>query len=440
MPADVISSGMLALIQSRPAAVSLLTTPGFFQNPYPAYAALREAAPLHWSEEFFGGAWLVMRHADVEVALRDPRLSAQRTGSWAQKDPTLRRQLRGFQSVFARALIFLDAPDHQRLRRLAQAGFRPQWLQFWQPHIQQLVTELLRRVPTNQPFDWVQQVARPLPSRVMTMLMGLPSEDQAQFEAWSGPLADFLGAAQPSWEQAEQAQQATLAFKDYFDDLLARYSATDFGEHTLMRLLLQAQQRGEITSALEMLAQCLLLLFAGHETTRHLLANGLHALLTHPTAWDQLKQQPELMPNAIYELLRYESPVQYTGRRVTTEMSWHGHTLRRGELVLLMIGSANRDPARHLHPDQLQINRPRPGSLAFGHGPHVCLGAALSTAEMQTVLQTLHCHFAKVQITKAQASWTEHALYRGLKQLPLQVRLGDNSHRVITDPDFLHKL
>jgi cytochrome P450 len=407
----------------RPGAPALqgpLVTPAFLANPYPAYRALREAGPIHWSEEFFGGAWLVTRHADVELVLRDPRFSAQRTGAWVKDRESVTGELKGFQQLFARALLFLDAPDHPRIRKVLHAGFRPDILQGLAPHIEQVVTELLDRVDRVahlETFDFIEAVARPLPVRVMALVLGIeqPHED---FMAWSEDLASFIGEAQPTRAQARCAQASLLAMGRYFESLLALKRKTP-GDDLVSRLA-QAQARGEIEGGAELLAQCAMLLFAGHETTRHLLGTGVHALLSHPAQWQRLAREPELLPGAVRELLRFESPVQYTGRRVAADMVLQGCPLRRGELVLAMIGAAGRDPARYPDPDVLDIERRHGASLAFGSGPHVCIGAALTLMEARVVLRQLLERWPGLRLLDAAPRWGDKPAYRGLTALPLR--------------------
>jgi cytochrome P450 len=401
----------------RPVAPALahpLIDAAFLANPYPAYRAWREAGPIHWSDEFFGGAWLVTRHADVELVLKDPRFSAQRTGAWVKDRESAPGELKGFQQLFARALLFLDAPDHPRIRKALHAGFRPDILQALAPRIGQVVTELLDRVAHLETFDFIEAVARPLPVRVMALVLGIeqPHED---FMAWSEDLACFIGEAQPT-----RAQASLLAMGRYFESLLALKRQTP-GDDLVSRLAqAQAQARGEIESGAELLAQCAMLLFAGHETTRHLLGTGVQALLSHPAQWQRLAREPELLPGAVRELLRFESPVQYTGRRVAADMVLHGAQLRRGELVLAMIGAAGRDPARYPDPDVLNIERRHGGSLAFGSGPHVCIGAALTLMEARIVLGQLLERWPGLSLLDAAPRWGDKPAYRGLTALPLR--------------------
>lgn len=400
---------------------SFVTTPhqvvdaAFLANPYPAYQTLREAGPIHWSEEFFGGAWLLTRHADVEQVLRDTRFSAARTGGWVTERETVPGELSAFQQLFARAMLFLDAPDHTRVRKVLNAGFRPEVLQALVPHMEQVVTELLDAVQHTPEYDFMQAVARPMPMQVIARMLGIESAQHADFAVWSDDLATFIGAPEPTHAQARRAQASLLAMARYFETLAAQRKESP-GDDLLSRLL-QAEAAGEIHGSAELLAQCAMLLFAGQETTRNLLCNGLHALLSHPAQWQRLGQAPELLPSAVRELLRYDSPVQYTGRRVAADMVLHGQHLKRGDLVVPLIGSANRDPARHPQPDVLDIEHRDGGSISFGSGPHVCIGAMLTRMEAEVVFKHVLQRMPHVQLADAPAQWSANPAYRGLEQL-----------------------
>lgn len=212
-------------------------------------------------------------------------------------------ELSGFQQLFARALLFLDAPDHPRIRKVLQAGLRMDVIQRLAPHIEQVVTELLDQGEGADCFDFIETVARPLPVRVITRLLDIESLQYDDFMAWSEDLASFIGAPQPTLEQARRAQTSLLAMSRYFEILPEQKRQTP-GDDLTSRLV-QAEARGEIQGGAELLAQCAMPLFAGFETTRHLPGSGLQALLTHPEQWQRLRQAPELLPGAVRELLRF---------------------------------------------------------------------------------------------------------------------------------------
>jgi cytochrome P450 len=405
----------------------MLFTPAFFEDPYPAYRALREAGPLHYSTEFFDGAWVLTGHADVTAALRDPRLSARRTGGWVNHiDDDAAQALSPFQHLFARALLFLDAPDHTRLRQALMPAFRPGALGALQATIQAEVDALLDAIDPHQPWDAMAQLAVPLPARVMACWLGVPAAQEADFMRWSDDIAAFIGHQQPTLALGQRAQRGTLAMVAMFRRLLeqrrAHGPATD-GSGGLLELMLQAQSDGAIVSEDELLAQCAMMLFAGHETTRHVLGNGLHALLSTPGAWATLQQSPELMSAAVRELLRYDSPVQYTGRRVAETFTLHGQTLQRGDLLITLLGAANRDPSVYTEPDTLRLDRREAMHVSFGSGPHVCIGAALTTLEAEVALTSVLARWPQLALAPTAPKRVHNAVYRGFEQLPLVVRV-----------------
>ena len=397
----------------------------FLQDPYPTYRALHEAGPIHWSEEFFDGAWLVTRHADVENLLRDPRYSARRTGGWVMRGSEDgaggRASLCPFQRLFGRAMLFLDAPDHARLRQVLNLGFRPAALRSMAPHIEQFVADLMDAVADMPAFDFIESMAKPLPAQVIAKLLGMGALEQPEFITWSDDLAAFIGAPQPTHELTRRAQVSLLKMSTAFEALLTRRRQTGPGDD-LIGQLLRAEAEGTIEAGPELLAQCAMLLFAGHETTRNLLGNGLYALLRHPDQWQRLLQEPALLTNALRELLRYDSPVQYTGRRVAADHVLHGRKLRRGQLVIGLIGAANRDPARYREPDRLDITRREGAHLSFGHGPHVCIGAALTQMEGEIAFRALLGRWPRLVLAEAAPRWNGNPVYRGLATL--RVRQG----------------
>jgi cytochrome P450 len=408
-----------------------LVSDAFLRDPYPTYEALRAAGPIHWSTEFFGGAWVLTNHADVEAMLRDAqRFSAQRTGGWVMhtagdrgdvRDDEARRELGLFQRLFARAMLFMDAPDHTRLRTVMMPSFRPAVMAAMQVEVEQMISTLIDGIERDHghaPFDFMARFARPLPAQVICQLMGIATPDQHSFIEWSDTLAAFIGAPQPTLEQARAAHTALQAMSAYFETILPAKRANP-GDDLLSRLAV-GEAEGQVHGGAEMLAQCAMLLFAGHETTRNLLGNGLQVLLSQPGAWAQLVAEPALIPGAVRELLRFECPVQYTGRRVTTELTLHGQRLKRGDLVVGLIGAANRDPAQYETAQQFDLRRKAGSSLAFGHGVHLCIGAALTLMEGEAALRALVKRWPKLRLaTDAAPDWVPNPVYRGLATLPV---------------------
>lgn len=413
---------------------------GWLDDPYPAWAALREAAPLHWRADLLGGAWLLTRHADVDAVLRDDRrFSARRTGAWVGQGAPLDGEARAFQALFARAMLFVDAPDHTRLRQVLNAGFRPALLQALAPRIEQCVRERLDAAQAQADagdgrFDFMSAVAGPVPAEVIALLMGIDAPDQARFAAWSEGLSAFIGAPRPTPPLMQRAQRCLREMAAYFAALLqergkarCEVPSDAAGEAPggapgdgLLGLLLRAAQDGRVHAGPELLSQCATLLFAGHETTRNLLGNGVCALLRHPAQWQLLQREPQRVGDAVRELLRYDSPVQYTARRVAQDVELHGQRLRRGELVVLHLGAANRDPRRHAEPDRLDITRRPGGHLSFGRGAHACIGAALTQMEAEAVLRQLLQRWPGLALAGPPPRWNGNPVYRGLLDLKLR--------------------
>jgi cytochrome P450 len=420
---------------------SAASNPDFFQNPYPYYAALRAAGPVHHSSAFSDGAWLITRHADVDAVLRDhQRFRAQRTGSWVMQHEGLPAdRLRGFQSLLARALLFVDEPDHPRLRMLMTPAFKQAALQEAQSSIKACVNHYLnaldRKLQTGAAVDWMSEVARPLPMQVVAMLMGIvqaPSHDSsetllqdqkalAQMGHWCDDIAAFIGAVHASPAQTERAQSSVWALAGFLEPLIKARQKQP--QNDWISLLTQAQAAGHIHNTSELLAQCVMLLFAGHETTRNLLGNGLHALLQNPLAWRQLRENPQQHLNtAVRELLRFDSPVQYTARRVAVDMRLQGQQLRRGDAVIALIASANHDPTRYIEPDQLKLHRSEGASLSFGAGPHACIGAALTLMEAQAVFSQVLQSWPGLRLTPEHThQWHHNPVYRGLESLWVRI-------------------
>lgn len=403
---------------------------GFLSNPYPTYQALRQAGPLHWNQEFCGGAWLLTEYADVVSVLRDPRFSVRRAGGWANSSgPEAPAELREFKRIFARSLLFVDAPQHLRLRQVMSAGFKPATLQRLAPQIQMLVDRLLDKVlvvetgatfdiPCDVSFDFMRDFARPLPALVIAAMLGIDGDDRADFVAWSDDIADFIGSPTPTIEIARRAQTSLIAMNDYFRGLLPQRRLHP-GNDLISQLIL-AEASGGIITTKELLAQCCTMLFAGHETTRNLLGNGMLALLQHPQQWHMLQQMPTLLPSALKELLRFDSPVQYTGRRLKVDIVMHGQVMRKGDLVIPLIGAANRDPAKFTDPDTLDITRNQGAHLSFGFGPHICIGATLTYMEAEIALRSVMRRLSALQLVENTQSWGKNAVYRSLNALPLR--------------------
>ncbi|MFJ3046724.1 cytochrome P450 [Herbaspirillum chlorophenolicum] len=404
---------------------------------------------MEWSEEFCGGAWVIRSYADVAAALRDPRFSVRRAARWINSTVApsmggLSRTTRDsgldqFKRVFSRSLLFVDGRAHRRLRTIVNIGFKPNDLQSLAPAIAGIAEELISALCAKATasgdgrrhvaFDFVESFARPLPALVIARMMGVTSSQPAGFVGWAADLAAFIGSPTPTAEQVWRAQEALACMTAFFQDEMAARADTP-GDDLLGRIML-AQQEHRL-SRVEALAQCCTLLFAGYETTRNLLGNGLLALLRHPEQWARLKASPQLLRNAIREMLRYDSPVQYTGRRLVADIELRGKTLRKGELAILHIGAANYDPERFTDPHRFDIARDEGNHLAFGHGPHVCIGAALTCMEAEIAFGALLSAMPDMALSPAGLAWQNNSAYSALERLSLTCHLPSMSPRQAT--------
>lgn len=402
-----------------------MTDSAFLNDPYPFYSSWRAAGPLRWNEEFCGGAWLLTDYADVAGILRDPRCSVRRAGGWVNSSgPGAKADLREFKRIFSRSLLFVDAPQHTRLRQVMNAGFKPQAMLALAPRIEAIVGDLLdsiieRTARGEAEFDFIDDLARPLPALVIAELLGVDPADRAEFIAWSDNIAAFIGAPTPTMDIAFRAQTSAIAMSAYFRDLLPERRRRPGPD--LVSQLLAAEATGGIITTKELLAQCCTLLFAGHETTRNLLGNGMLALLQHPRQWQHLFEAPDLLPLALRELLRFDSPVQYTGRRLKVDIELHGQIMKKGDLLIPLIGAANRDPAKFATPDILDVSRNQGAHLSFGFGPHVCIGAALTYLEAEIAFRAVMRRLPQLALTDAAPVWGRNAAYRSLDTLPLRL-------------------
>ena len=382
-----------------------------------------------WSEAYCGGAWLLTGYDQVMAALHDPRFSVRRAARWinsglagtAGSRPESTPEQREFKRVFARSLLFVDGRAHRRLRGVVQAGFKPADLQRQAPAIAAIADRLIAQIDTAAcaGFDFVQAFARPLPALVIASLLGLAHEVPDDFIDWSADIAAFIGSPTPDARQTLDAQRALAQMCGFFAQVLACGAGT--AEDGLLAGIARAREEHRL-SAIEALAQCCTLLFAGYETTRNLLGNGMLALLRHPDQWAALKAAPHRLRGAVREMLRYDSPVQYTGRRLLADVQIDGTRLRRGDLAILHIAAANHDPRRFSDPGRFDINRDEGSHLSFGHGPHICLGAALTQMEAEIAFAALMRAMPEATLAPEPAVWQRNGAYRALERLAVAPR------------------
>lgn len=394
----------------------------FINNPYLTYERLRATGPIHWVDGFrWGGAWLIPHYESVLAALRDPRLSSQRSRTWTADLPAeVQGEFEDFNQTYPRWMLFLDRPRHTRLRALLNKSFTQRVVDSLRPLIQQAVDGLLARVIASGRMEFIGDFAHPMPVSVIAELMGVPSEDQHTFRQWSYDFAAFFGSGRATLEQARAGKDGFMAITDYFRSKVSQRQHEPGKD--LISLLLHTEVGGDRLTQEEVLAQCSLLLAGGHETTRNLLGTALLQLLSHPDQFEMLRRDPALLPGAVLELARYESPVQLLTRVALEDMEMHGQAVKKGQTIILLVGSANRDPARFTDPDHLDITRDAGHSLSFGQGPHHCLGQMLACAEVEVALRAVSTRLEDLRLARQDRVWTANPTLRGLSALALEFR------------------
>ncbi len=397
----------------------MLLDASFVADPYPAYKQLLASGPIH-RFEMLGGAWAFPRHSDVTALLKDPRLSARRSAALINQFPAeARAEFAEFERLFSMWMLFYDPPEHTRPRRSISRGFGLEFLNRVRAKVQAVVDELLDAVEYKGCMEAISEFASPLPAIVIGELMGVPREERSRFVTWSAEIAEFFGSSSPTLEMARRAQRSLIELNRYLASI-ANARRGHPGDD-LISILLSDQQctlREE-----ELHAQCAMLLFAGHETTRNLIGNGLLALLQNPDQERLLRYNPCLARTAVDEFLRYDSPVQIGTRLAKQDLELYGNTIRSGDLIIFLLGAANRDPQEFLNPDELDITRDPNRHVSFGYGPHMCLGAPLARLEGEIAFHTLLRRFAAIQLTSVGLEWSSNFGFRGLRSLPLSFEL-----------------
>jgi cytochrome P450 len=385
--------------------------PEFVADPYPTYHRLRADDPVHHSPL---GFWVLTRYEDVVAVLRDPRLAKEAIAAFVAA-----RFGVALPPGLGLSMLDRDPPDHTRLRGLVSKAFTPRVVEGLRPRVQQIVDGLLARVEGAGAMDLIEQFAYPLPVIVICEMLGVPVEDHERFRAWGLDIARGLDAIllPPDSEVARRSAAARHALADYFRGLIAERRASP--REDLLSALIAAEEAGDKLSEDELLATCILLLVAGHETTVNLIGNGALALLRHPDQLRRLRESPGLIASAVEELLRYDGPVQRTARIPSEDVTIGGRTIGKGEMVMPFIGAADRDPVQFPDPDRLDIGRADNRHVAFGWGIHFCLGAPLARVEGQIAIGTLVQRLPKLALATEKPEYRQSLTLRGLKSLPV---------------------
>jgi cytochrome P450 len=392
--------------------------PAYVADPYPQYSRLREHSPVH---QTLIGPWILTRYDDVLRVLRDPSLSVEEDNATPLAVYEAAREQYGDRSRGGRAILNLDNPDHDRLRRLVAKAFTPKVVAELRPLAERLVAEALDAVEPAGEMDVIRDLAFPLPFTVISEMLGMPTARRDELRSWSHALVKTLDPVVAPDELAE-AIAAGDAMTEYLREVIAARRRNP--QDDLLTALIRAEDQGAVLDEQELLDQVMLLYIAGHETTVNLIGNGTYALLRHPDQLARLRSDPDIEQNAIEELLRFDSPVQFSRRITLADLELDGVVIAAGSFVMTGLGAANHDPA-HWGPtaDQLDLGRVgAAGHVSFGSGIHHCLGAALARVEGRAALGALARRFPALALVDEPRAWNGRIVLRGLDRLPVTLR------------------
>ncbi|MFD7919447.1 cytochrome P450 [Streptomyces sp. NPDC059740] len=399
-----------------------LLRPDIISDPYPVYDTVREREPVWWNEHL--GSWLLLAHDDVLEALNHPeKLSSDRTSAFlGHLSESEEARFKEWADMRRRMMLYNDPPRHTRLRRPVQRGMSFKLSQQMRPKIQRVVDDLVDGVIERGECDGIQDLGYHLPVILNSELIGIPPADRNKVKLWT---ADFVkainaGGANVPVEDLECGQNAILAMREYFTDLAAAKLADP--QEDLLSSLVQRDENP--LEGDDLVATCIVVMFAGLETALNLVGNGLLALLRNPDQMALLRAQPELMPSAVEEILRFDGPLHLVGRMATEDMTIRGYEISKGDKVLVMLGAANRDAAAFENPHKLDITRADNRHMSFSHGIHYCPGAEISRIMGELSFATILNRMGDLRLGAGELKWQPNLSFRGLQTLPLEFTPG----------------
>jgi pimeloyl-[acyl-carrier protein] synthase len=400
---------------SSDASLSLvrLLEPEVLANPYPLYHKLRSEDPVHWDR--FLQTWVVTRYDDVVTVLSS--FSADRTPTPEQLSSMGLSALNPIATVMVKQMLFMDAPAHTRLRGLASAAFIPQRVAALRSHIAEIAEILIDKVHDRGRMDVIADFAAPLPAIVTAEMLGVPTEDHVNLKKWSADFAEMLGNFQHNPDRVSRVLASTNNLVTYFQEAIRRMR-TDPKEG-LIHSFMTAEVDGDRLSEEEIVANCIVTMVGGQETTTNLIGSGLYTLMRNRDQLQRLLDKRDLIPSAVEELLRYESPSQHTGRIAREDVDLGGKKIRKGQAVMAITAAANRDPERFPDPDRLILDRKDNKHLAFGWSSHFCFGAPLARMEGQISFDVLLRRLNNLELAPGRLTWRENSGLRGLTALPV---------------------
>jgi cytochrome P450 len=390
-----------------------LLDPEVLANPYPLYHRLRTEDPVHWDP--FLREWVLTRYADAVYVFH--HLSAMRTPTPEQLEGLGLSTLTPFAQVMIRQMLFMDPPAHGRIRNLASKAFTARRVRALQPHIQDITDRLLDVVHDKGRMDVVADLAYPLPAIVAAEMLGLPAADRDQLKAWSEDFAEMLGNFSYNADRAPALLHSLQEMCTYFQQAIQEHR--EHPRDDVINALVTAEQDGDRLTDEEIVANSIIIMVGGQETTTNLIGNGLLTLLRHPDQLALLRSNPTLIPSAVEELLRYESPIQHTTRIAQENMLLGGKSIRKHERVVAVMGAANRDPERFPDPDTLDVCRQDNKHVAFAIASHFCFGAPLARLEGQIAFETVLRRMPLLSLEPGPITWRGNLDLRGLTALPV---------------------
>src|SRR5215472_6316592 len=390
-----------------------LLDPETLADPYPLYRRLRSEDPVHWDP--FLHAWVATRYADVVRVLHD--FSADRTPTPEQLTEMGLSRLNPIAAVMVKQMLFLDPPTHTRLRSLAASAFTPGRVERLRSHIQEIADKLIDAVVDKGQMDVIADFAAQLPAIVTAEMLGVPISDHLQLKDWSADFAEMLGNFQHNPDRVPRVLRSVEDMLEYFRTTVRELRVRP--REGLVNWLLTAEINGDRLSEEEVIANVIVTMVGGQETTTNLIGNGLLTLLRNPEKMQWLRNHPSLMQAAVEELLRYESPSQHTARMATYNLELGNRKIRKRQAVIAVMGAANRDPERFPDPDVLDLTRTDNRHVAFGWAAHFCFGAALARIEGQISFATILRRLPHLNLQPAPLSWRPNLGLRGLIALPV---------------------
>lgn len=412
MSTDVSGPASVSPLKS-PLSLYHLMDPEVLANPYPLYRQLRETDPVYWDPYLH--AWVVTRYEDVVTVLH--RFSADRTPTPEYFEMLGAPEVAPIAKVMVKQMLFMDPPSHTRLRKLCGAAFTPARVRVLHDHIQNIATRLIDDIIKRNTgeFDVLADFAEPLPAIVTAEMLGVPVEDHIKLKNWSVTFAEMLGNFQHNPDRLGAVHKAVDGMSQYFAAAIAEQRIKP--RVGLVSDLLAAEVDGDKLTDEEVIANCIVTMVGGQETTTNLITNGILTLLSNPSELNRLRSDYGIINSAVEELLRYESPSQHTARITPEDTVLGGKELKKRQAVIAVMAAGNRDPLRFADPDRLDLTRPDNRHLAFGWSAHYCFGAPLARLEGQICFETLFRRFPVLKLLDQKLTWRENLGLRGLNSL-----------------------